>query len=217
MLNEQERCSLFCEYFKDVMPNATTELRYTNGFELLIAVVLSAQCTDKRINQVVPALFRAYPSAKSLSMASYDDIFPYIRSVSYPHNKTKHIRDLSKILVEKFQGEIPRTRELLEMLPGVGRKTANVILSVLFDEPTMAVDTHILRLSHRIGLVSSNARNPLQIEKELVNNIPVEHLAQAHHWLILHGRYTCIARKPKCNECGIKDICLYYSQLQNGK
>ena len=184
-----------------------TELHYETPFQLLVAVILSAQCTDKRINQVTPRLFNDFPTAEAMAATTPDVIFEYIRSVSYPNNKAKHLVAMAKILQEKFGGDVPSTGEQLEQLPGVGRKTANVIQAVIFQKARMAVDTHVFRVSHRMGLVGKGCTTPLSVEKELVRNIPEELIPTAHHWLILHGRYVCQARRPKCEECGLLGIC----------
>jgi endonuclease-3 len=191
------------------MPVAVTELNYTTPFELLVAVALSAQCTDKRINLVTPILFSRFPDPFAMSISSQDEIFEYIKSISYPNNKAKHLLAMSKMLVRDFNGEIPSNIVDLQKLPGVGRKTANVIVSVLFDVPAMPVDTHVFRVSNRIGL-TRNSKSPLESEKTLVKYLPKNKIGIAHHWLILHGRYVCVARKPKCQECGITSICNYY-------
>lgn len=195
------------EYFLQAMPEAKTELNYNNPFELLVAVILSAQCTDKRVNMITPRLFEDYPTAEALSFATPETIYEYIKSVSYPNNKAKHLVGMAKILTFDFQGEVPSSLEQLVKLPGVGRKTANVIQSVVFNRSAMAVDTHVFRVSHRIGLVSDNCTTPLSVEKELTKNIPNDLIPLAHHWLILHGRYVCLARKPKCESCGLLGIC----------
>ena len=187
------------------MPVAETELKFESTFQLLVAVVLSAQCTDKRINLVTPALFRDFPSPEHLAASDFDQLFPYIKSVSYPNNKTKHLLGLGKMLVENFNSEVPDTVNELIKLPGVGRKTANVITSVVWNQPNMAVDTHVFRVSKRLGLVAQKVKTPLEVEKDLVKNLPKEVIHKAHHWLILHGRYVCLARKPKCNECSITE------------
>lgn len=204
-----ERYQKLVDYFEKNMPIAETELHYTNPFELLVAVILSAQCTDKRINQVTPKLFQRFPNAETMSNATSDEIFDYIRSVSYPNNKAKHLAGMAQKLQNEFKGEVPETVDQLTSLPGVGRKTANVIASVIFNKPTMAVDTHVYRVSKRIGL-TKNAKNPLQTEKQLVKHFDDEVIPKAHHWLILHGRYVCTARKPNCEKCGIVDICEYF-------
>ena len=191
------------------MPIAETELHYSNPFQLLVAVILSAQCTDKRVNMITPALFEAYPTPQALAAATTDEIFQYIKSCSYPNNKSKSLSGMAKKLVEEFGGEVPSDIDSLMSLPGVGRKTANVILAVVFNQSTMAVDTHVFRVSERIGL-TTDSKTPLATEKELVKNIPSEIIPKAHHWLILHGRYVCTARKPKCGECGIREWCREY-------
>lgn len=189
------------------MPVAETELRYENPFQLLVAVVLSAQCTDKRINQVTPRLFEDYPTPEAMALAEPEVIYDYIRSVSYPNNKAKHLVGLARMLVRDFGGEVPSLGEQLEKLPGVGRKTANVIQAVIFQKAKMAVDTHVFRVSHRLGLVSDRCTTPLSVEKELTRNLPDEIIPTAHHWLILHGRYVCLSRRPKCENCGLKAFC----------
>ena len=196
------------------MPIAETELEFEDPYELLVATVLSAQCTDKRVNMTTPAIFKKYPDVQSLSKATFDDLFPFIKSISYPRNKTKHLIGMANKVMEKFSGKIPMTVDELMQLPGVGRKTANVITSVIDRQPNMAVDTHVFRVSKRIGLVPQTASTPFAVEKELVKNIPVELIHKAHHWLILHGRYTCLARNPKCEECGLKVACKYFPQTQ---
>ena len=202
---------MFVDYFEHHMPIAETELNYTNGFELLVAVILSAQCTDKRVNLVTPSLFEAFPNSETMSTATKETIFDKIRSISYPNNKASHLLSMAKMLVDEFAGEIPKTVDDLQRLPGVGRKTANVVASVLFGVPTMPVDTHVFRVSKRIGLVA-RAKTPLDCEKQLVKHFPSSKLTIAHHWLILHGRYICQARKPKCNECGINHFCSYFKK-----
>ena len=208
----KERFDKFIGHFSENNPEAETELNYNNPFELLIAVILSAQCTDKRINVVTPALFEAFPTPEHLAASHFDEVFPFIKSVSYPNNKTKHLLGMAKMLVEDFNSEIPDTVPELVKLPGVGRKTANVIASVIYDQPTMAVDTHVFRVAKRLGLVNQNSKTPLEVEKQLVRNIPEEHIPKAHHWLILHGRYVCLARKPKCEECQITHFCRYFEK-----
>lgn len=203
----KEKYDKILEWFSENMPSAKSELNYSTPFELLVAVVLSAQCTDKRVNIVTPALFKAFPTAKQMSKSTVDEILHYISSISYPNNKAKHLLGLSQVLVEKFSGEVPNDIEKLQMLPGVGRKTANVVMAVAFNKPAMPVDTHVFRVSHRLGLVPSTATTPLAVEKKLVKNIPTELLADAHHWLLLHGRYVCKAIKPDCNNCGINLYC----------
>ncbi len=208
-MTRKERYDFIIDYFSKHNPDAETELHYSNPYELLVAVILSAQCTDKRVNLVTPALFRAYPTAEDLATAMPDDIFSYIRSVSYPNNKAKHLAGMARMLVNDFNGEVPSEIDELVKLPGVGRKTANVIASVVYNMPAMAVDTHVFRVSARIGL-TLNAKTPLAAEKQLVKYIPEEQIPLAHHWLILHGRYICLARTPKCAECQIKSACKYF-------
>jgi len=193
-------------------PHVTCELDFKNPLQLLIATVLSAQCTDKRVNATTPYIFEKYPDAVALSQATFDDLFAIIKSISYPNNKTKHLIGMATMLLERFKGEVPHTVQELVQLPGVGRKTANVITSVIDQQPNMAVDTHVFRVSARLGL-TSNAKTPLQTELQLIKHIPKEKVHIAHHWLILHGRYTCLARTPKCMECGIKMYCKYYEKL----
>jgi len=209
-MQKKERFEKVIEYFQENMPVAETELDYTNPYELLVAVILSAQCTDKRVNVITPPLFQKYPDVYAMADAIPDDIFEYIRTCSYPNNKAKHLSGMAKMLVKDFNGNLPEDINELQKLPGVGRKTANVIASVIFDKPALAVDTHVFRVAARIGL-STNAKTPLETEKQLVKYIPDELLPIAHHWLILHGRYVCIARKPNCKKCGLKDLCKYYS------
>ncbi len=216
-MTKKERYQHIINYFLEHQPNPETELKYSNPFELIVAVVLSAQCTDKRVNLVTPALFRDFPTPESLSKTDFDTLFPYIRSISYPNNKTKHLIGLGQILVRDFNSEVPSGVDNLVKLPGVGRKTANVIDSVIFAKPTMAVDTHVYRVSKRLGLVAQTANTPLAVEKELLKNIPQKYVPQAHHWLILHGRYICIARKPKCDECAIKEYCKFYLNSTKSK
>jgi endonuclease III len=201
------------DYFQHHMPDAQTELRYQNPFQLLVAVVLSAQCTDKRVNQLTPELFSRFPDPQALAEAGAEEIFPYIRSVSYPNNKAKHLAGLGKMLVSEFGGRVPEKQEDLEKLPGVGRKTANVIASVIYDRPALAVDTHVHRVSARLGL-TRGAKTPLATEKQLLRHIPSEKVAIAHHWIILHGRYICKARNPDCGKCGLKKVCNYYQKKQ---
>lgn len=208
----RERYRLLLDYFTSNFPEPETELRYTNPYELLIAVVLSAQCTDKRVNMVTPALFERFPDVAALAASNAEEVFQYIRSISYPNNKSKHLVGLARMLQEEYQAEVPGTLEDLQRLPGVGRKTANVIASVIFNQPAMAVDTHVFRVSHRIGLVSRTATTPLAVEKELVKYIPTGLIPKAHHWLILHGRYICLARTPRCKECALSSFCLYYEK-----
>jgi endonuclease-3 len=206
-----DRYKHFVEYFSKNQPNPVTELHYGNPFELLVAVILSAQCTDKRINQVTPALFERFPTPEALAASTPEEVFTYIRSVSYPNNKAKHLVGMAKILVNDFNSEVPAGLENLQKMPGVGRKTANVIASIVFDEPAIAVDTHVFRVSNRIGL-TNNATTPLAVEKQLMQYIPKEYLGVAHHWLILHGRYICVARSPKCDICPLTWFCRYYER-----
>lgn len=194
-------------YFEQAMPVAETELHYNDPFQLLVAVILSAQCTDKRVNLITPPLFRDYPTPEAMASATPEVIYEYIRSVSYPNNKARHLVGAAQMLVRDYGGQVPDTLEELVKLPGVGRKTANVVQSVVFHKATMAVDTHVFRVSHRIGLVPPSCTTPLATERELVKNIPEQLIPKAHHWLILHGRYVCTARNPKCTECGLNGIC----------
>ena len=207
-----ERYQGVLQWFEKNMPVAETELNYRTPFELLVAVVLSAQCTDKRVNQVTPALFEAYPTPEAMALATEEDIFRYIRSCSYPNSKAKHLAGLARMLTEEYGGVIPDDPKELVKLPGVGRKTANVVLSVLFDQPRIAVDTHVYRVARRIGLAPQTANTPLKVETVLVRHIPEEQRAISHHWLILHGRYTCLARAPKCGKCGLAPFCRYYAK-----
>lgn len=202
----EERYRRLIAYFEEARPTAQTELDYGTPFQLLVAVILSAQCTDKRVNMVTPALFAAYPDAESMAQASPEELFPYISSVSYPNNKSKHLAGMARKLVSDFDGEVPSDIDELQTLPGVGRKTANVIASVVFNLPALAVDTHVFRVANRIGL-THDSKTPLQTERELTKQIPADKIPIAHHWLILHGRYVCQARKPHCGECGIAEIC----------
>lgn len=211
-MTKKERFEAFVKYFSESYPQPETELQYSNPFELLVAVVLSAQCTDARINKVTPALFRDFPTPEHMAASHFDELFPYIRSVSYPNNKTKHLLALSKRLVEEYNSEIPNTIKELTSLQGVGRKTANVIVSVLYNQPAMAVDTHVFRVSKRLGLTTQTAKTPLEVEKQLVRHIPDEYISRAHHWLILHGRYVCLARSPKCDKCEITHFCKFYEK-----
>lgn len=199
-------------YFQEAMPIAETELHYNTPFELLVAVILSAQCTDKRVNMITPALFRDFPTPEVMAASTPEVIFEYIRSVSYPNNKAKHLVGMAQKLIADFNGQVPDNLDDLTKLPGVGRKTANVIQAVVFNKATMAVDTHVFRVSHRIGLVSERCTTPFSVEKELTKNIPSEIIPTAHHWLILHGRYTCTARSPKCEQCGLKLLCKHYKK-----
>lgn len=206
-MRKQELYDRAIAYFKQAIPVAETELHYENPFQLLIAVILSAQCTDKRVNMITPPLFEAFPTPEALANTTPEVVYEYIRSVSYPNNKAKHLVGMAQMLVKDFHSEVPDTLENLIKLPGVGRKTANVIQSVVFNKATMAVDTHVFRVSHRIGLVPQTCTTPLATEKHLVKYIPKELIPTAHHWLILHGRYVCTARNPKCEECGLNGIC----------
>lgn len=211
-MTKQERYHYIINYFQENLPNAETELTYNNPFELLVAVILSAQCTDKRVNLTTPALFKKFPDAEAMSTANFDEVFSLIKSISFPNNKAKHLIGMAKILNSRYQGKVPLKVEELVELPGVGRKTANVITSVLDNQPNMAVDTHVFRVSARIGL-TINARTPLAAEKQLVKNIPEQLVFRAHHWLILHGRYMCTARNPKCNSCGIQSVCKFFNRI----
>lgn len=212
-MKKQERYKAVIDYFLEHVPVAETELYYENPFQLLVAVILSAQCTDKRVNLTTPSIFKKYPTPQKMAKASFDDLFPLIKSISYPNNKTKHLIGMSQLLLDNFKGEVPMTIQELVTLPGVGRKTANVITSVIDQQPNMAVDTHVYRVSRRIGLVPQTATTPLAVEKELIKNIPSELVHKAHHWLILHGRYACLARTPKCDQCGIQSYCKYYQKM----
>lgn len=209
-MTKKERYRLVLEYFEKNNAPAETELNYGNPYELIVAVALSAQCTDKRVNMVTPALFKRYPTVEDMAASTPEEVFEYIKSISYPNNKAKHLVGMAQLLKEKFNSKVPGTIDELVQLPGVGRKTANVIASVVYDQPTMAVDTHVFRVSRRIGLAPVNATTPLAVEKELIKYIPKEIVPKAHHWLILHGRYICVARSPKCAECGLKELCLYF-------
>ncbi len=209
-MRKAERFKKVLEWFQQEQPAPETELMYANPYELVVAVILSAQCTDKRVNMITPAFFTRFPDAYSLAGAGVEEVFDIIKSCSYPNNKSKHLVGMAKVLTGEFKGEVPADVDLLQKLPGVGRKTANVLASVIYDMPAMAVDTHVHRVSARIGL-TRNAKTPLQTEMQLVRHIPEELISRAHHWLILHGRYICVARKPKCGECGLKDLCKYYT------
>lgn len=215
-MKQARRYELILQYFLDKQPVAETELQYTNPYQLAVAVILSAQCTDKRVNMITPAFFERFPDAASLSKADPGTVFEYIRSCSYPNNKTRNLIGMARMLMSEFKGVMPSEISELQRLPGVGRKTANVIAAVIFKKPAMAVDTHVFRVSARLGL-TRNAKNPLQAEMQLVRHIPESLLPVAHHWLILHGRYICQARKPKCDECGLKKFCLYYEKLGRAK
>jgi len=208
-----QRYRFVIDFFEKNSPDAETELIFDNPYELLVDVILSAQCTDERVNRTTPALFRRFPTVESLSKAGFDEVYPFIRSISYPNNKTRHLIGMARMVMEKFGGKIPMTVEELMQLPGVGRKTANVITSVIDQQPNLAVDTHVFRVSHRIGLVPASAKTPLAVEKSLVKHIPRNYIHKAHHWLILHGRYVCVARKPKCGICGLRPACRYFQKL----
>lgn len=209
-MTRKHRYEFVFDYFKQHAPSAETELIYDNPYQLLVAVILSAQCTDKRVNLTTPPLFSKYPDVYALSKATEKELYPFIQSISYPNNKTRHLIGMANKVVSEFNGQIPMTVDELIQLPGVGRKTANVITSVIDQQPNMAVDTHVFRVSRRIGLVPETAKTPLAVEKKLVSNIPVELVHLAHHWLILHGRYICVARSPKCIECGLKPVCRWF-------
>jgi len=210
-MTQKERYRFVIDYFLQHAPDAETELIYDNPFQLLVAVILSAQCTDKRVNLTTPFIFEKYPDAQALSNATFEDLFPLIKSISYPNNKTKHLIGMAKMLVEKFDGNVPLKVDELVQLPGVGRKTANVITSVIDNQPNMAVDTHVYRVSARLGL-TRKAKTPLAAEKQLVTNIPQEYIHRAHHWLILHGRYICTARNPACSKCPLSGICEFVNK-----
>ncbi|MBC7382985.1 MAG: endonuclease III [Bacteroidia bacterium] len=208
-MNKKERYEAVINYFIKHTPFAETELVYNNPFQLLMAVILSAQCTDKRINMVTPELFKNFSTPDKLANTDFETLFPYIRSISYPNNKTKHLLGMAAMLVADFNGKVPDNINDLIKLPGVGRKTANVMVSVVYNQPAMAVDTHVFRVSARLGL-TVNAKTPLATEMQLIKNIPSKYISTAHHWLILHGRYICVARNPKCEQCGLRDYCKYY-------
>lgn len=217
LMTKKERYRGLIAYFTENFPEPETELHYGNPYELLVAVILSAQCTDKRVNMVTPKLFERFPVPEALAEASSDEVFEYIRSISYPNNKAKHLVGMAKMLVNDFGSVVPGTIEELQKMPGVGRKTANVIVSVIYNQPAMAVDTHVFRVSHRLGLVPKTATTPLAVEKELMKHIPTELVPKAHHWLILHGRYICLARTPQCSRCEIKAFCKYWETISGGK
>ena len=211
-MNKKQRYNAVISYFREAMPVAETELHYGSHFQLLVAVMLSAQCTDKRVNLVTPALFQAFPTPTAMAAATEEEVLAFVSSVSYPNSKARHLVQAARQLVERFDGRVPETLEELTSLPGVGRKTANVVMSVAFGQARMAVDTHVFRVSHRLGLVGDKATTPLAVEKELVKNIPEEDIPRAHHWLILHGRYVCTALKPHCLECGLRRACLFFNK-----
>ena len=213
-MTKKQRFEAILEYFSLAIPEPETELMYDNPFQLLVAVILSAQCTDKRVNVTTPHIFAQFPDAQALSTASFEEVFALIKSISYPSNKSKHLIGMAKMLVDEFNSEVPMTVDELIKLPGVGRKTANVITSVIDLQPNMAVDTHVFRVSARLGL-TTNAKTPLQAEQQLIKHIPKEMVHKAHHWLILHGRYTCLARSPKCSNCGVSDLCKYKMKIKN--
>ena len=213
-MTRKERYQHVINYFLQHKPEAETELVYTDPYQLLVAVILSAQCTDKRVNLTTPLIFKKFPDVASLSKSNFEELFPLIKSISYPNNKAKHLLGMAKKVMEKFHGKIPMTVEELIQLPGVGRKTANVITSVIDKQPNMAVDTHVFRVSKRLGLANQSSLTPYHVEKELVKNIPGEFIHIAHHWLILHGRYVCKARNPNCEDCGLNNICRFYKKTR---
>lgn len=212
MAKLQCKYDTFIEFFSKEMPDATTELIYENPFQLLVAVILSAQCTDKKVNEVTPLLFKSFPTAEKMAEADFEEIEHLVHGITYSNSKSRHLIGMAKILISDFGGEVPSDFDQLTSLPGVGRKTANVIQSVVFGKATMAVDTHVFRVSRRIGLVPERCTTPLSVEKHLTKHIPEEHIPRAHHWLILHGRYICKAQRPKCDECGITEICSYFNK-----
>ena len=207
MTKKTDKYKFIVEYFSKTQPDVASELNYGSAYELLVATMLAAQCTDKRVNMVTPALFAAYPTASDLAKATEEEVLTYVKSVSYPNSKAKHLVQMAQMAVNDFGGEIPSTMEELTKLPGVGRKTANVVLAFAFDQAAMPVDTHVFRVSHRLGLVPESAKNPEAVEKELVKHFPKEYISRVHHWLLLHGRYVCTARKPHCEECALTGIC----------
>lgn len=211
-MTKKERYTAVIAYFEQAMPVAETELHFDSDFQLLVAVMLSAQCTDKRVNLVTPALFEAFPTPAAMAAATEEELLEYIKSVSYPNSKARHLLETARQLQERFGGEVPPTLEELTSLPGVGRKTANVVMSVAFGKARMAVDTHVFRVSHRLGLVPEKAKTPLAVEQELVRNFPEEVIPRAHHWLILHGRYVCKALKPDCLGCGLQRVCVFFNK-----
>lgn len=214
-MKKEERYSRMLAYFREEMPDVSTELEFGSVFQLLVAVILSAQCTDKRVNQVTPELFHRYPTANDMAAAEFEDVLEYIKSVSYPNAKARHLVDMARMLTEKYGGEVPQDMNALLDLPGVGRKTANVIQAVAFGKATMAVDTHVFRVSHRLGLVSPKDDTPYKVEQALIKHIPEEDIPLAHHWLLLHGRYICTSRKPHCEKCALENICL--KRIENSK
>ena len=211
-MRKEERFKHILEYFKEHRPQASTELKYIDPYELVVATILSAQCTDKRVNMITPAFFQRFPDVSSLAEADPPTVFELIRSCSYPNNKTKNLIGMARVLSEQYHGVLPSDVEELQKIPGIGRKTANVLASVIYNKPALAVDTHVFRVSSRLGL-TTNAKNPLQTEQQLIKHIPENLRGIAHHWLILHGRYVCVARKPKCSECGLRAFCKYYSTM----
>lgn len=215
-----ERCNAFLRHFLEKNAPAAIELDYNTPFQLLVAAVLSAQCTDKRVNQVTPALFAAYPTPRAMAQSSLERLHGYIRSISYPNSKSKYLLGIAQKLTELFDGQVPADTKALQKLPGVGRKTANVVASVIYGQPKMAVDTHVFRVSKRLGLVSPDCKTPRAVEQQLVERLPQAHLSEAHHWLVLHGRYICKARRPQCSKCGLTTMCRFFSEVQaddNGK
>ncbi len=213
-MRKEEQFRRIIDYFEQTMPEVDSELSYENPYQLLVAVILSAQCTDKRVNMVTPRLFASYPTADSLSKASESDVYEYIKSVSYPNSKSKHLVGMAQMLVKEYGGEVPSTLEELVRLPGVGRKTANVVQAVIWKKAAFAVDTHIFRVSHRLGLVDDKATTPYAVERVLTKYFPDELIPRAHHWLLLHGRYVCQSRKPKCKQCGLSEVCKYWIKQQ---
>lgn len=213
-MRKEEQFSRIIDFFEQTMPEVDSELSYENPYQLLVAVILSAQCTDKRVNMVTPRLFASYPTADSLSKASESDVYEYIKSVSYPNSKSKHLVGMAQMLVKEYGGEVPSTLEELVRLPGVGRKTANVVQAVIWKKAAFAVDTHIFRVSHRLGLVDDKATTPYAVERVLTKYFPDELIPRAHHWLLLHGRYVCQSRKPKCKQCGLSEVCKYWIKQQ---
>jgi endonuclease III len=217
IMTKKERFSITLDYFEKNIANAETELLYDNPFQLLVAVILSAQCTDKRVNLTTPSIFAKFPTAPTMAKASIAEMFALIKSISYPNNKAKHLIGMANLLLQKFDGNVPMTVEELIQLPGVGRKTANVITSVIDQQPNMAVDTHVFRVSKRLGLILQKTTTPYSAEKQLIKSIPSEKVHKAHHWLILHGRYTCMARNPNCDQCGLSEICLWHKKINKQK